>query len=160
MRSPIWIIAFIRCWNYENNSSSFFLVHCIVQCKVKFVFVLAYYFFYLFFLDVFGVLTMVNVACLYRFFFCLFFCCWFFFWPVMCGKVHNVPLQLNSSNAVCVRAVFLLPTYATSPWDLHVSGQYCVQLYSWVWALLDIFSTQQYWINYMTVVHLHPTSFV
>lgn len=37
----------------------FFLVHCIVQCKVKFVFVLAYYL-----LDVFGVLTMVNVVCL------------------------------------------------------------------------------------------------
>lgn len=42
MRRPTWIIAFIRCWNYENKSVYFFHT-LILQCKVKIVLVSLYF---------------------------------------------------------------------------------------------------------------------
>lgn len=144
MRSPIWIIAFIRCWNYENRIS-LFLVHCIVQCKVKFVLVLAYHL-----LDVFGVWTCGEWGMFLQ-----------YFWPVMCREINTYPYNWIQTM-VCIRTVFLLSTYATgtSPWALQMSGHKCVQLYRWVFVAIKLWMLDFFplcWVTYATEVHLHPT---
>lgn len=108
MRSPTWIIAFIRCWHYENRVFLFFSYTVLHNVRWHLFWCLKYYL-----LHVFG----VNKVCK-------------FFWPVI--KSHT-PLQRKIKKDGGFQSS-LFSTYAACLCDLHkwnVAMSVCNEKCAW-----------------------------
>lgn len=104
MRSPTCIIAFIRCWNYENR---IFWYTVLYNVRWRFFLVLAYYL-----LDVLGLLTVASVVCSYV-----------IFWPEECSKIDVHPYNLYQ-RMVCITTDYQLTTYVTVTTQMSITYEW------------------------------------